>query len=77
MEEYERKNKEEIHKELQDLDATMTADDPLFWAHTAYAANVGTVMALGVYPLVVSEMATYILLGLKAVIPLQENRIIL
>jgi hypothetical protein len=34
-------------------------------------------MALGVYPLVVSEMATHILLGLKAVIPLQENRIIL
>ncbi|CAM0952139.1 unnamed protein product [Alopecurus aequalis] len=55
----------------------MAADDPLFWAHTAYAANFGTVMALGVFPLVVSEMATHVLLGLKAVNPHRENRIIL
>lgn len=62
---------------LYGIDTTMAADDPLFWAHTAYAGNFGTVMALGVFPLVVSEIATHILLGLKAVNPTDENRIIL
>ncbi|KAM0866328.1 hypothetical protein ACQ4PT_042697 [Festuca glaucescens] len=59
------------------IDTTMAADDPLFWPHTAYAANLGTVMALGVFPLVVSEVGTHVLLGLKAVNPTVENRIIL
>jgi preprotein translocase subunit SecY len=62
---------------LYGVDTTMAADDPLFWAHTAYAGNFGTVMSLGVFPLVVLEMATHILLGLRAVNPTVENSIIL
>ncbi|KAK1632085.1 hypothetical protein QYE76_006400 [Lolium multiflorum] len=62
---------------LYGVDTTMAADDPLFWAHTAYAGNFGTVMSLGVFPLVVLEMATHILLGLRVVNPAVENHIIL
>ncbi|XP_044378824.1 protein transport protein Sec61 subunit alpha-like [Triticum aestivum] len=39
------------------------ADDPLYWVHTAYAANRGTAMSLGVYPLLMSELSTHLLLG--------------
>ncbi|KAF7066341.1 hypothetical protein CFC21_072342 [Triticum aestivum] len=53
------------------------ADDPLYWVHTAYAANRGTAMSLGVYPLLMSELSTHLLLGSGAINPLPENRLLM
>lgn len=62
---------------LYGIDTSTAAHDPLYWFHTAYAANCGTVMAFGVFPLLVSEVTSHLLLGLRVVNPIHENRVLL
>ncbi|KAF7073324.1 hypothetical protein CFC21_078330 [Triticum aestivum] len=62
---------------LYGIDTSTAPHDPLYWFHTAYAANCGTVMAFGVFPLLVSEAASHLLMGLRVVNPIPENRVLL
>ncbi|KAF7044891.1 hypothetical protein CFC21_054059 [Triticum aestivum] len=56
--------------------STTASPDPFYWIHAASASNGGTVMAQGVYHLLVSELVIHPLFGLKIVrdkIPMEER----
>ncbi|KAE8785133.1 Protein transport protein Sec61 subunit alpha [Hordeum vulgare] len=62
---------------LYGIDTSTAVHAPLYWFQTACAANCGTVMALGVIPLLLSEATSHLLLGLRIVNPIHENHLLL